>query len=367
MQINRADAKAEFLILRPRSAAFPLRIGDVLTSEVLNVTASGTVSLRLAFGEGKSIVIPARTEMNLEKGMVIQLRVEGGNGELRLRFLGNLEEASPFARAGDGGLSGRILRILATLTTARLKMVEIRTALDMLRNLPPQVRAALPGIARLEGFFPAIEDLDSGTLRRAFEGSGILLERALGAIAEGGKQGGDALQLGETDLKGLLLLLRGRLGDRAVVEAMRSSGLNPADITETLEGLVKNIELFQISSRMNETLSTFLPVCWDELRDGDISFRREGEGGDSDKFTCTLHLDLDPIGMLGISVSLFEGAIYVSFAAERAETASLLQTAQGQLEERLSDAGLHLRAVNVTRRDTDEIRHAGASTVNVRI
>ncbi|MDA8239469.1 MAG: flagellar hook-length control protein FliK [Nitrospiraceae bacterium] len=171
-----------------------------------------------------------------------------------------------------------------------------------------------------------------------------------------GNEGGILSRLfSDPDLKGLLLKFRELLKDETIEDSLRSSGRSPAAAANVVDRLIKNIEFFQLTSQIHDVFYTFLPVSWGDLRDGELTLR-EGRSGEDRSYTCDITLELESVGRLSVSVTLFGGAFNVSFHAERADTASLLDSGKGDLEKRFRDSGLPLRIVNVGRRTAINFR-----------
>ncbi|MBA4373175.1 MAG: hypothetical protein C0402_09985 [Thermodesulfovibrio sp.] len=150
----------------------------------------------------------------------------------------------------------------------------------------------------------------------------------------------------ETDQKALLLKLGDLLRDGDVVSSLKAAGVNAPEVSGVVDRMLKNIEFFQLSSKVNDVLYTFLPVTWQEMRDGEITFKQEARSG-SRAFTCDISLDLITLGRLSVSITLFEGSYHVTFYAEDTGTRSLIEAEKSQLEQGFSEGGLPLRVVSV--------------------
>jgi flagellar hook-length control protein FliK len=174
----------------------------------------------------------------------------------------------------------------------------------------------------------------------------------------------DQGQATEWDLKGALLKIKESLKDPAVASGLRDAGLKPSDISEAADKFLRHIELFQLTSRANDMLCTFMPLSWEELNDGELQFRRQ-DGDENESYTCDIHLDLHSLGRLAVSVTCYAGAFYVTFTAERAEAGDLIASEKGGLEEGFEAQGLRLSAVNVNRKG--EVSFGGASSHGVNL
>ncbi|MGC2062668.1 MAG: flagellar hook-length control protein FliK [Thermodesulfovibrionales bacterium] len=170
----------------------------------------------------------------------------------------------------------------------------------------------------------------------------------------------------ETDQKALLLRLGDLLRDSDVVSSLKAVGVNAPEVSKVVDRLLKNIEFFQLSSKVNDVLYTFLPVTWPEMRDGEITFRQEARSG-SRAFTCDINLDLTTLGRLAVSVTLFEGAYHVTFYAEDARTRSLIEAEKSQLEKGFSEGGMPLRIVNVSAKQSINFGVADKKGLDIKV
>lgn len=170
----------------------------------------------------------------------------------------------------------------------------------------------------------------------------------------------------ETDQKALLLKLGDLLRDDDVISSLKAAGVNAPEVSGVVERLLKNIEFFQLSSKVNDLLYTFLPVTWQEMRDGDITFKQESRSGGR-AFTCDINLDLITLGRLAISITLFEGSYHVTFYADDAATRSLIEAEKGQLETGFSEGGMPLRVVSVAARRGSSFGMADKKGLDIKI
>ncbi len=355
MQVPILQNEALFTFLKPHGRDLSFRIGDVVKAEVLKVLDSGSVSLRITTGEGQSGILVAKSGLQLAQGSVIRLKVAGGDNEIKLQYLGLTADSSTRTRIEVEQAPARLFQALTELAGARLKADDLAKIGDLFRSLPQQIKAAFPEFAKIEHLLPQIEKLNAEILKTAVEGSGVLLETRLRLAAEGISRTGSSEALrtifGEKpDQKALLLSMKDMLQDNRVIEALRAAGTKPAEISASVDRLIRNIEFFQLSSRINDIFYTFLPVSWQEMKEGEIAFRKEHDAEGTERYGCDITLDLQPLGRLRISVSLFRDELYVTLSAEDSSSSALIERGREALEEQFVSAGLRLRAVNVTQK-----------------
>jgi hypothetical protein len=187
-----------------------------------------------------------------------------------------------------------------------------------------------------------MEGLDGTVLRETVEGSGILLETKLKLAPKGLAPGADRkealLRLGET------------LRDRDVAGAVSKAGGSSGEAGVRADGLLSTIESFQLASAVQGGLYSPLSLQWDELADGEMLFRKRN-GGKGESFTCDINLDLRPLGKMSASVTMYDGAFFVSLSPQSEATRSLMSSRSAEVERRFREAGLALKAVRITRKN----------------
>ena len=203
-------------------------------------------------------------------------------------------------------------------------------------------------------------------IKDVMEGAVKMPGRSLNGGPDHAAAKGNVVFTPETDQKALLLKLGNLLRDSDVALSLKAAGVDAPEVSKIVDRLLKNIEFFQLSSKVNDVLYTFLPLTWQEMRDGEITFRQEARSG-SRAFTCDINLDLATLGRLAVSITLFECAYHVTFYAEDAGTRSLIQAEKGQLEKGFSEGGMPLRAVNVSTKQSISFGVADKKGLDIKV
>jgi hypothetical protein len=232
--------------------------------------------------------------------------------------------------------------LASELAASRLSSADARQAQESFLFLPAAVKDAVPGFEAI-GRSPGMERLDGTVLRETVEGSGILLETKLKLVAQDLAPGADR--------KEALLRLGEALRDRNVAGAFGRAGGSPGEAGVRVDGLLSTIESFQLASAAQGGVYLPLPLRWDELSDGEMLFRKRARGK-GESYTCEINLDLRPLGKMSASVTMYDGAFFVSLSPQSEETRSLMSSRSGEVERRFREAGLALRAVNITRKSS---------------
>lgn len=116
----------------------------------------------------------------------------------------------------------------------------------------------------------------------------------------------------------------------------------------TIDGLLRDIETYQLLSKATESLHTFLPPLWDSLRDGEISFRKKQRGSSRGAYSCRLTLDLERLGTLSAIIVMQNGRFTVTFRADQPSLRDALRSDAAALGESFLRQGLTLAGTNVS-------------------
>ncbi|KJU82225.1 hypothetical protein MBAV_005575 [Candidatus Magnetobacterium bavaricum] len=159
------------------------------------------------------------------------------------------------------------------------------------------------------------------------------------------------------DQKSLLFRLQDVLSEGRVADILKYSVGRRDDIPDIVERLIKHIEFFQVSSKANDMVYSFVPFSWQGLRDGEMLFKKN-KYSSKKTFTCDINLNLWQLGKLSISATVSDRVFFISFRAERAETKDLIVAHRGELERRFAKAGLSLQVINVAMKETIDFAEA---------
>lgn len=154
------------------------------------------------------------------------------------------------------------------------------------------------------------------------------------------------------DLKAGLLQLKQFIADEGK-ETLK--GFSTADLTtaqresavRVIDGLIKDIETFQVLSKTTDSFYTFLPISWQGLKDGEVSFKRGRSDAKGMSYSCRINLDLERFGKLSILAMMYNKEFLVSFRSENPEFQSALNNNAKELQDSFIARGLNLKAVNV--------------------
>ncbi len=328
--------------------------GTIIKAEVVDSTGKGNAVLRLIASDNKSTnilgaTIKADLQVPLAKGQHVSLEVLGGTDKLKMRIVDGSLQASEASRQT---IPIKFLNMFAQISESRLNNSEFKLLLNLLKSLPEPVKKAIPEFQKLDKLMVDIKQLDGKLLKAFVESSGIAFETRLKIAAL--KDPGSMLQhlmalQADGDLKALLLNLRKLLKDQSIVNTLKKEGFKIAELSSTTDNFIKHIEFFQFTSRFNDMFYTFLPVLWDDLKDGEFVFKKDKRHG-KQAYSCGINLDLDSLGKLSISVTISDKAFYLTFHAEKANVANLIRSQKHLLEERFASQGLTLKAINIEQR-----------------
>ncbi|MDX9715453.1 MAG: flagellar hook-length control protein FliK [Dissulfurispiraceae bacterium] len=123
------------------------------------------------------------------------------------------------------------------------------------------------------------------------------------------------------------------------IQTLRNAGVQ-------IESLIKDVETFQLLSKITDSFYTFLPVSWSELRDAEVVFKRGRPDAKGLSYSCTLNLDLDSFGRLSIMLMMYNREFFVSFRTVNTEFMDTLKNSSDDLKDLFKEKGLVLKGIN---------------------
>jgi flagellar hook-length control protein FliK len=313
----------------------PLRAGEIVTADVLSVGSDNAATIRL-----KNTVLEVQTDVALKKGDTLTLRVEKQENTVYLRLAGNaFEQPDSVKSALVSALSGFEKLKPAAEGMARL--------VNLLSRLPEPLKENLPEVDIISRFLLQIEHLSANAMKDMVQNGGVFFETklrvlALGLEAEGGAVDIEAGRIIAGDLKASLLRLKDTFLAPAVLEQVRSR-ISPDELLGALNTVLRNIEFYQLQSKLSDSLQFFLPLVWRQLKDGEIIVRQYDHGKPGERsYACTVNLDLERAGKVRVNLAYQAGYVHVTCAAENSAFSRLFQDGSDLLAGQFSASGLRL-------------------------
>jgi flagellar hook-length control protein FliK len=239
----------------------------------------------------------------------------------------------------------------------------------MLKSLPHNIKATIPEFQSLEKLLLDIKQIEGKDLKAFVERSGVAFETRLkiAVLNDGGSMIRNLMALqNEGDLKSLLMKMKELLKDENVVRTLTEAGHKISEVSSTVEKFIRNIEFFQLTSKVDDMFYTFLPVLWDDLKDGEFLFRKN-RGSRKGSYTCDINLDFESLGKLSISVTVLNSEFYITFSTEKKEVKELISSQKHLLESRFVSQGLPLKAININQKNNIQFGETLRQGVNVKI
>lgn len=337
-----------------------LQVGETVQAEVINVTDT-SVAIRM-----KNSILEARTDLPLKQGEVLSLLVEEAGQDTRLRLIqGN--------GGGPASIKNAILSALDALKDLKPAAEDLNVLRSLIDAMPQAVKDSLPGLSVLEKMMVSVEDLTGSVLKAAVRDSGVLFEAKLRLLILGEGQEETTLNqklqaLTSSDMKAALLSLREDLGSSIVANRLIQSGVRPDALSAAVDTILKNIELLQLRSRLNDTLQVFVPFVWKDLKEGELIFREsERDRSGEEAYSCTVNLDLERSGRTSARLLLQSGKIYADVLTESEGFFQLLEDNAMLFRKQADAAGIKLAGLTIHRASTIDIKLSQAGGLNIRI
>ena len=163
----------------------------------------------------------------------------------------------------------------------------------------------------------------------------------------------------QTDLKARLLQMKQMVLDQEKQLANLASPLQTAAgkqlaekkaelarVLLTVEGLLQDIETFQLLSKLTNSFYTFLPVIWKGLKEADIAFKRSRSGPEGKSYYCLMNLQFENLGRLTVVAMMQSRDFFVSFKTDNVGFRSVLNTNVHELRQMFQEQGLNLKVAN---------------------
>jgi hypothetical protein len=172
----------------------------------------------------------------------------------------------------------------------------------------------------------------------------------------------------ESDLKASLLRIKGKLeeldkqvsekaGSASVDESKRAGEAKaaPERVLQRVDAILKDVETYQLLSKLSDSFYSFLPVIWDGLKEGEIAFKRGRTGSQSRPYYCLMNLDFERLGKLTVVAMMQHSEVFVSFKTDNPEFRSVLDENIPELRQMVHSKGFVLKAVNFLGRQEDHL------------
>ncbi len=356
MQISPVSINTqESSVLVSPKTAIALQLGEIVQAEVLSVTET-SVAVRM-----KSTILEARTDLPLKQGDVLSLLVEEAGQQIKLRLLQNNDGST-------GALRATILSALAALKDLKPAAGDIKILSRFIEHASQGLRNLMPELTVLEQLLPTFEGLSGAVLKKAVQDSGVFFEAKLRLLAMGGQQDGMMSAAANRDMKAALLSLKESLGNGELASRLAQSGVRPERLFDAVDNLLRNTELFQLQSRLSDTLQVFVPFVWQDLKEGELIFREsEREQPGDPAYSCTVNLDLERVGRVSARVLLQAGQVYADVLAEDDAFSRILQDNGELLKSQLETAGVRLGGLTIRREAVVASTLAQAGGLNLRV
>lgn len=356
-------------ITRSGKLHLTLKAGEVVSAKVINATINSLATLLI-----KNKVVEVKSSLDFKKGDKVLLKVESASaksGDIRLSLVDS-------AKAQQTNAVKEVLSTLFKASgAAKLMQSEISSFKSLVLNMDTALVNKVPSLKALNTFLLPIEDVSSRGgegIKRAISSSGIFFEAKLAsesvkAAGTGiltkdlGKEAFSALlkKIGG-DFKGALLRLRAALKEVETIEILKLSNIKPEELALKVDKLLKNIEFFQIQSKLNDTLELFIPFFWKSLRDGELILSESYKGpSESKSYSCTINLDFESTGRVSAIVLLMYDSIHLSFIAQKKEFIALINENSGALKSTFRKLGLTLGSIRASREEIKDFKEAHKS------
>ena len=414
------------LTLKVKDGYFPARTdlvlaqNDTIFLKVLGFGGSGkelTLQLLSTKTGSKEIETEAKPSVTVDQEKIENLIKEAANLISKLKGQGaeevyNLESILP-KRSLEIGRLNVVLKDLfeAIPANSQLLSKEVRTQIQqvlqaslkglgqdvqermiqLLKQLPEEMNGLLLAQNLKDEWLVSMEGLLGGQLKTALENSGVVLEAKLRALVESNADGkpmafSDISKI-QKDFKAVLLQLKevfqqtkdqdlpAGFFQRLLTGVEKGRGEETRPFQKILGGvdtLLKDVETFQLLSKLSDSFCTFLPIQWEALKRGELVFKRRRQESGGASYSCGIHLDLEKLGPVSAFIFMHLRTFFVTFKVEHSELKAMIQSHFAELQENFSRQGMNLKNISLLGRadpvvDPFERIESEETIINIRI
>jgi hypothetical protein len=109
---------------------------------------------------------------------------------------------------------------------------------------------------------------------------------------------------------------------------------------------LKDVQTFQLLSKVTDSFYTYLPVQWAELKRGELVFKRRRQPSGETSYSCGIHLDLNRLGAVSVFIYMHQRDFFVTFKVAHQGLNDLIQGHLEDLKKHFRDAGLNLKTIS---------------------
>src|SRR3990172_1524478 len=283
----------------------PLRAGETVTAEVLHAGSDNTATIRL-----KNTSLDVQADVPLQKGDTLLLRVERQENAVYLRLAGNAVQSAD-------AVKNSVLSALNEFGNMGSGTEAMARLVGLLKLLPRHIREDLSEIDIINRFLVQIDQLGGKTLQDVVRNGGVFFETklrilALGMEADGTAADIEAGRIIANDLKASLLRLKDTFLSPVIMQCLKDT-IRPDELSDALNTVLRNIEFCQLKSKLTDSLWFFLPLIWNELKDGEVILRESDQGRPGgNSYSCSISLDLDRAGKIRVNLLFQGGYVHVN-------------------------------------------------------
>lgn len=352
---DKTSAKEDILIFNFKNSQLPKLIEElkslIYTNQKLkNLSEINTASLQTLHLEIlKSLpdnvkLLPKDMRLSLEKLLLQSLKLSGKGIHARIdEFINQLPE-----KIKDHPIVADIKKN----SLINIEMILQTPIKSILHNTGVILEPKLMAIAQL--FLNIIKGLDDPNLSPVKQESFKISQYIEATHSQQSLLQHKILSL-KDDLKAGLLKLRQLLFDNSQIDKADIANLK-ATIGETsrphpeliskISSLIKDIETFQILSKVTDSFYTFLPVIWQNLRDCNLSIRHGKRNAKGESYSCRINLELERLGKLSAVIMMLNREFIIFLKADNPDFQSILNKNIEGLYKSFKESKLNLKAVN---------------------
>ncbi|NPA51659.1 MAG: flagellar hook-length control protein FliK [Aquificae bacterium] len=298
-------------ITKPKGYSISLKVGEIVKAEVVDILPSGGVVIRM-----KGAYITVRTEIPLQKdsSLLLQILQLPEDNRLKISLLSVLNQKGQI-NINKAEFSRLDIKSLASL-------IDIENVTEFEKIMLFQIIKEKISPYRNVIYPLSINSIYPDNLRYAVYNSGIFLESKLKNILKGKKE--DL----KNDIKANLLQ---QIEDNNLFHNLLQTNTKK-------KALLNDIYLYQLLSKLTESVYTYIPISLKQIKNFDFSYKREQNGGNFVK----LDLSFEEKGRVLVIVTYYQNYLNIFFKFEDSDFKKQAENHIDKLKQKLSPIKINI-------------------------
>ncbi|MBK3333081.1 flagellar hook-length control protein FliK [Persephonella atlantica] len=299
-----------FQIVKPLGKSIHLKAGETVKAEVIDILPTGGVVLRMKGG-----LLTVETDIPLQKDTTLLLKIldtspqhrlkiqvvgilDKNNTAVQLLNLQQLKVDELISALKNTDTENILLSQIFSMSTSSLTEKERSMLSQLLISIIKN--SSFPH--NIKHLFTNLQSLEPSRFQHIILNSGVFYEN---------KVKNRKFEQIKNDFKYIAF----------------------STLSEEREKIIKTIDSYQLLSKLTGGVFTFIPLMWDEMKRGDIFFKKSKKG--KNLYFCRIDLELKNLGRIVSGIFMFGKELHINFYIEDENLREIIQKSADTLMQNL--------------------------------